>query len=326
MRIIQSDNPRPLNLLAISSGGLVAAASDTFGVSGDVEVWDAASGVRRFLHPGGIGPTIGIAFSSDGRFLFVGEPYQILILDGTSEPRAHGLGAAVGVYGVGAAVARTRTVFSDDGTRFVTASADAIGGAGLEMWSIVTDPGYERSWGDGPHDFLWLWRAGERCSAPAISRDCGFVAAEERIEDVAGRPRGAIAVRDGGSGKQLVSIPTDPASPVQQLAFTADGSKLLVRTDDRTVRIFDAATGAPAGELVHPRRPYVTAIAVHPSGPVACARTDGPVTFWDAEKREQLRTLDWKVGKLVSVAFAPDGALAAAGTEDGKIVVWDVDL
>ena len=40
---------------------------------------------------------------------------------------------------------------------------------------------------------------------------------------------------------------------------------------------------------------------------------------------ELVRTLDWKLGKLVSVAFAPDGSIGAAGTEDGKIVVWDVD-
>jgi hypothetical protein len=46
----------------------------------------------------------------------------------------------------------------------------------------------------------------------------------------------------------------------------------------------------------------------------------------DVQKLEPLRTLDWKAGRLVSVAFAPDGALAATGTEDGKVVVWDVDL
>ena len=61
-------------------------------------------------------------------------------------------------------------------------------------------------------------------------------------------------------------------------------------------------------------------------GPVACARTSGTVTLWDAERREILRTLDWKAGKLVSVAFSPDGTLAAAGTEAGQVVVWDADL
>jgi WD40 repeat protein len=66
-------------------------------------------------------------------------------------------------------------------------------------------------------------------------------------------------------------------------------------------------------------------MAVHPNGTVACSRTNGTVCLWDVERRQLLRTLDWKMGKLVSVAFSPDGTLGAAGTEDGKVVVWDVD-
>jgi WD40 repeat protein len=134
-----------------------------------------------------------------------------------------------------------------------------------------------------------------------------------------------VQLRDS-TGKLLVTIPTDAASPVRQLAFTADGAKLIARTDGRAVQLYDVATGAPAGELVHAGRPFVTGMAVHPRGPVACCRTNGTVCLWDVEKRELLRTFDWKAGRLVSVAFGPDGALAAAGTEDGKVVVWDVDL
>ena len=135
-----------------------------------------------------------------------------------------------------------------------------------------------------------------------------------------------MSVRDGDTGKARFTLPLDPASPIQQLAFTADGTKLLARTDSNKVQLFDAATGASAGELAHRGRSYVRGMAVHPRGPVACARTDGTVTFWDVQTRQPMRALDWKAGRLASVAFAPDGSLAAAGTEDGKIVVWDVDL
>jgi WD40 repeat protein len=313
MRIIQSQSPRPLNLLAIGPNALVAAASSTFGAPGDAEVWDVASGSRRFIHASVDEPT-GLAFSSDGRFLFVADRFRLLVLDGTDRTNSKlGLGGA-----------HTSVAFSEDGTRFLAAGPQA---SGLDAWSIITEPAYERSWGTGRHDFLWLWREeGARFAALAISRDCSRVAGEMRSEDAGGRPAHGISIRDASSGAQRQFIPLDPASPVQQLAFTADGSKLVARTDSRTVQLFDATTGAAAGELVHTGRPYVSGIAVHPRGPVACARTSGTVTFWDAEKREQLRTFDWKAGKLVSVAFGPDGALAAAGTEDGKVVVWDVDV
>ncbi|HEX4611078.1 MAG TPA: WD40 repeat domain-containing protein [Urbifossiella sp.] len=34
--------------------------------------------------------------------------------------------------------------------------------------------------------------------------------------------------------------------------------------------------------------------------------------------------LNWKVGPLTCIAFSPDGLLGAAGTDDGRVVVWDV--
>ena len=48
--------------------------------------------------------------------------------------------------------------------------------------------------------------------------------------------------------------------------------------------------------------------------------------FYDAETWQVADRFDWKMGKAVGVAFNPDGALAAAGTETGKIIVWDVDV
>ena len=36
-----------------------------------------------------------------------------------------------------------------------------------------------------------------------------------------------------------------------------------------------------------------------------------------------MHTLDWKVGEVAAVAFAPDGLTAAAGGYE-KILVWDV--
>jgi WD40 repeat protein len=303
MRIIQSDSPRPLDLLAVGPGGLLAAASSAFGAPGDVEVWDAADGVRLFAHAV-VGPCAALAFAPGGS-LFVGREsaIEVLSLRGAAN-RTHDVGTALPKFALWR-----------DGERVAVALlVDRY--SHIFGWSVRPDGRTERLWSDGTYSM-------QDFDTPAITPDGRQCAFAQRAIPFA---RQVVTVRDAKNGAVQATVPLDPASPVRQLAFTADGSKLLARTDSRTVQLFDADTGAPAGELVHPGRPYVTGVAVHPAGPVACARTNGTVTLWDAEKREVIRTLDWKAGKLVSVAFGPDGALAAAGTEDGKVVVWDVDF
>lgn len=306
MRIIQSANPRPLNLLAVGANGLVAAASATFGAGRDVEVWDTRIGPPQLHYLIPYGEPVALAFTPDERFLLIGERGRtITVLTVASWVSAPGPRISVSV---------PRFALSADGSRLLVVG---ILGA-VECVSVGTGGVFHQLWLDGPHPPT-------RFNAPTLTFDGHHAANAVYGQLAAGHPTQHISLRDADTGAERASIPLDPASPVQQLAFSADGAKLLVRTDARTVAMFDAATGAAAGELVHRGRPYVTGIAVHPRGPVACARTNGTVTLWDIDRREPLRTLDWKAGRLVSVAFSPDGALAAAGTEDGKVIVWDVD-
>ncbi len=305
MRIIQSETPRPLNLLAVGPSGLVAAASNRFGVAGGVDVWDAASGVKRFTHAT---RSEALAFVHGDQYLLLGEQPIVTILDA-----ATGAKVRPDLQSNWCQLAA-----SGDGSRLLGGDSPIEVGF-VSCFAVEEVLDFRRLWAEHRTSHCWF-------KAFALNHDGSRWTWAEQAETARNRPTLTLSVGDGDTGRQLVSTALDPASPVRQLAFTADGAKLLVRTDDRKVQLFDATTGAAAGELVHPGRPFVTGIAVHPRGPVACARTNGTVTFWNPDTCEQLRTFDWKAGRLVSVAFSPDGSLAAAGTEDGKIVVWDVDV
>jgi WD40 repeat protein len=74
-------------------------------------------------------------------------------------------------------------------------------------------------------------------------------------------------------------------------------------------------------------RKHFQAIAFTPDGRfLAAVRNDATARFWDARTWQPARAFEWGIGPLVSLAIAPDGMRAAAGSKKGKIVVWDVDL
>lgn len=109
-------------------------------------------------------------------------------------------------------------------------------------------------------------------------------------------------------------------------AVSPDGRWLACQHTNR-VRVWslDNLSAPPVGWDSGSRKIF-TDLAFHPAGRLlAVAGTDGLVRFHAVGSWEVVRAFEWKLGKMVGVAFSPDGTLAAAGSDTGKIVVWDVD-
>jgi WD40 repeat protein len=73
---------------------------------------------------------------------------------------------------------------------------------------------------------------------------------------------------------------------------------------------------------------YAHDFAFHPTGRVLCAVFhDGQARYLDPLTGTVRETFRWskKPTPLYSVAFAPDGLTCAAGGENGRVVLWDVD-
>jgi len=87
-------------------------------------------------------------------------------------------------------------------------------------------------------------------------------------------------------------------------------------------------------DLSHPRRLAVgpttdefVSYSFHPDMNQLAMIYTGPslVKLFDLDTLKLTEKLNWKIGKLTSVDYSPNGALAAAGSEDGRVVIWDVN-
>jgi WD40 repeat protein len=109
------------------------------------------------------------------------------------------------------------------------------------------------------------------------------------------------------------------------LALSKDGSLLSVAVRN-WVGVWDAKTGVERFHYARHAR-AVNAVAISPVRPVLVSGGNDELVFViDAETGKELRRLEWKVGSIVALAFAPDGLRCAAASDTGKVVVWDVDV
>jgi WD40 repeat protein len=139
-----------------------------------------------------------------------------------------------------------------------------------------------------------------------------------------------VEVWDWKAHTRVEELPTDPrgisgpADNVISVAFSHDGRRIAFGGLDRTVKVYNVATGAEPRTL-YGHKGFVYGVAFSPDGTrLASVAEDRSVRLWDVATGRELATFFGHTGHVFAVAFHRDGRRILTGGIEGVVKVWDV--
>ncbi|KIM28356.1 hypothetical protein M408DRAFT_329451 [Serendipita vermifera MAFF 305830] len=118
------------------------------------------------------------------------------------------------------------------------------------------------------------------------------------------------------------------ASNIIDIAYSPDGLNVASGSVDKTVRIWDASTGAPVGEPLKGHTSSVMSVTYSPDGQsIASGSADNTIRLWDAATGSPTgEPLTGHTAPVMSVAYSPNGRNIVSGSRDNTIRIWDVTM
>jgi WD40 repeat protein len=138
------------------------------------------------------------------------------------------------------------------------------------------------------------------------------------------RVRVANSLWQGLSG--MIATLKGHDSRVNSVSFSPDGKTLASGSDDKTIKLWNLATGNQITTLKG-HDSWVNSVSFSPDGKtLASGSTDKTIKLWNLATGNQITTLKGHDSWVNSVSFSPDGKTLASGSTDKTIKLWNLYL
>ncbi|MEH1789775.1 MAG: serine/threonine-protein kinase [Nostoc sp.] len=117
------------------------------------------------------------------------------------------------------------------------------------------------------------------------------------------------------------------SSDVNSVAFSPDGTTLGSASDDKTIKLWNIASGE-AIRTLEGHANWIWTVAFSPdSKTLASGSADKTIKLWNLQTGKLIHTLQGHSDGVTSVAFSPDGKTLASGSasKDMKIKLWNLE-